>query len=422
MSFNLYKDADREANKVVEILDSVMGSGKTSAIIKWIESHPNEKYIYVSPLLTEVEDGGRLHQNLKTVAFESPKNVDSTKAEDMLRLLKDGANISCTHSLYLGMTQEHFKYIQSNNYIVIIDEEIDVIGGFTYYSRSDLDWLIDQNVITVCPTDGMVTWVGDRSKIDDKHKYKLFISYSDAKALYASKRSEGMMVTQLPVKLFESAKRVIILTYMFKGNVLDSFLRLKGFEVKTFDEVSVEQVSKDLVRSLITLVEPNKGMKSLGLSSSWYKSEKANSKSLSIISNYIRYVAKQSSLESKYVAWCVPKGRAEKPKKSKTILVKPNGFIEDSDKKPCYLSATTRATNLYRHKQLMIHCYDRYPQVTVSAYLEDYGCPVDRQVFALSELLQWAWRGCIRDDKPMILAIGSSRMYNLFKDWLEMDC
>ena len=419
MSFCLYKSDEKEPNKVVEILDSMMGSGKTSGIIGWIESHPNEKYIYVSPLLTEVEDGGRLHQNLKTVAFESPKNTDSTKAEDMLRLLKDGANISCTHSLYLGMTQEHFKYIQSNNYIVIIDEEIDVIGGFTYYSRSDLDWLVDQKVITVCPKDGMVTWVGDRSKIDDKHKYKLFISYSDAKALYASKRSEGMMVTQLPVKLFESAKRVIILTYMFKGNILDSFLQLKGFEVKDFTEVAVDYVSKDLMRSLITLVEPNKGMRSLGLSSSWYKSEKANRKNLAVVSNYIRYVAKQSGLESKYVAWCVPKYRVERPKGSKTILVKPSGFIEDSHKIGCFLSATTRATNKYRHKQLMIHCYDRYPQVTVSAYLEDYGYPIDRQIFALSELLQWVWRGCIRDKEPMTVAIGSSRMYNLFKYWLE---
>ena len=87
MSFCLYKADEKEPNKVVEILDSMMGSGKTSGIIGWIESHPNEKYIYVSPLLTEVEDGGRLHQNLKTVAFESPKNTDSTKAEDMLRLL-----------------------------------------------------------------------------------------------------------------------------------------------------------------------------------------------------------------------------------------------------------------------------------------------------------------------------------------------
>ena len=80
-----------------------------------------------------------------------------------------------------------------------------------------------------------------------------------------------------------------------------------------------------------------------------------------------------------------------------------------------------RATNLYKHKKVMIHCYDRYPHISVTSYLQDFGVSVDNQVFALSELLQWAWRGCIREDEPMTLAIGSKRMYNLFKEWLEKE-
>ena len=42
----------------VEVLDSMMGSSKTTGIIKWIEQNPNEKYLYISPLLSEVEAGG----------------------------------------------------------------------------------------------------------------------------------------------------------------------------------------------------------------------------------------------------------------------------------------------------------------------------------------------------------------------------
>ena len=37
----------------VEILDAIMGSNKTNGIIKWMDNHPNEKYIYISPLLSE---------------------------------------------------------------------------------------------------------------------------------------------------------------------------------------------------------------------------------------------------------------------------------------------------------------------------------------------------------------------------------
>ena len=58
----------------VEVLDSIMGCGKTQNIIRWMESHPEEKYVYVSPLLSEVEEGGRLSRNLKNLSFEYPQN------------------------------------------------------------------------------------------------------------------------------------------------------------------------------------------------------------------------------------------------------------------------------------------------------------------------------------------------------------
>lgn len=35
--------------------------------------------------------------------------------------------------------------------------------------------------------------------------------------------------------------------------------------------------------------------------------------------------------------------------------------------------------------------------------------PVDINVFALSEMLQWLWRGCIRKGEPMVVAVGSKK-------------
>ena len=136
MSFKLSNCFNYEPNKTIEVLDSIMGSGKSTGIIKWIDDNPNQRYIYVSPLLSEVEQGGRLQQSLDKVSFETPNDKGVTKGADMLRLLQDGVNISCTHSLYLNMTDEHFKHIYNNDYIVIIDEEIDVIGGFNVYSKT----------------------------------------------------------------------------------------------------------------------------------------------------------------------------------------------------------------------------------------------------------------------------------------------
>ena len=91
------------------------------------------------------------------------------------------------------------------------------------------------------------------------------------------------------------------------------------------------------------------------------------------------------------------------------------------DKSPCFLAASVRATNDYARKKAMFHCFNRFPLISVSSYLHDYGAPLDNKVFALSEMLQWLWRGCIRENKPMVVAIANKRMYSLFVEWLDSD-
>lgn len=39
---------DNTVNNKIEIIDSIMGSGKTTGIIKWMNSHPNYKYVYIT--------------------------------------------------------------------------------------------------------------------------------------------------------------------------------------------------------------------------------------------------------------------------------------------------------------------------------------------------------------------------------------
>lgn len=404
-------------NREVEIVDSCMGTSKTTYILRWIDSQPNNKFIFVSPLLSEVEEGGRIHKDLSNVVFEVPSNEDSTKSESFLTLLRQGCNVACTHSLYLCMTDKHLKEISEQGYIVIIDEEIDVIGGFDKYSENDLEWLLDRKDISIDDKDGMVSWVGNRDKIQSDHKYYDFLQYCDSKSLYSTRRSSTMMVTQLPIRLFEVAERVIILTYMFSGNVLDCFLRLKGFSVKEFKEISCDTIDKERLRSLITLVPPSKKLMDYSMSATWWA--EASGEQIKHVKNYIETTAKKYGMLADDVLWTLPKSRAVKMGNNGKIIVKPKGYTKDSNREPCYLASNTRATNIYAHKRAMIHCYSRYPIQSVRSYLQDYGCPVEAGVFALSELLQWLWRGCIRKGEPMLVAIGSKRMHKLFLDWLN---
>ena len=414
-------DISFRKNNLVHIIDSIMGSNKTNRIIEWMDNNPNNKYIYVSPLLSEVEEGGRVHKGLKNITLEIPSNDEHTKSQSLLSMLEEGVNIACTHSLYLNMGEKHFQEIYRNDYIVIIDEEIDVIGGFSAYSQSDMKWLITKGDIEISPDDGMVSWVGDRKEITEKHKYFRFVKYCDSKSLYCTKRSDTMTVTQLPIKLFECAKQVIIITYMFEGNILDCFLKLKGFDTAAFTEISPDKTDKTKIRKLLTVIPPTDKMSNYSLSSTWYS--EANGQQLKDVGNYIRTIANRLDYPSKDVLWTAPKGRSIRGTNKSKKLVKPNSYTLYKDdygvKKPCWLAVQTRATNEFCDKKLMVHCYNRFPLLAVSSYLQDYGCPVDLKVFALSELLQWSYRGCIRKGEPMTLAIGSKRMYNYFMDWLD---
>ena len=44
---------------------------------------------------------------------------------------------------------------------------------------------------------------------------------------------------------------------------------------------------------------------------------------------------------------------------------------------------------------------------------------IDRDYYALATMLQWVWRSCIRDDKPIEIYIPSTRIRTLFMKWLD---
>ena len=428
--------------KVVEILDSIMSSGKTTAIIDWMDKNPQEKYIYVSPNLSEVVD--RIPNSSK-LDFISPSvdEFNSTKLEHLNSLLLEGKHICCTHKLYLSMNNFSMDLIASRGYTVILDEEIDVMQSYKGYSFKDVQWLMKEGYIKQNESDGSVDWIKDDELLNSSdHRYFYCKNLCDKKALYLTrfdinsvKAKSVMMVTQIPVRLLECAKRVIVLSYLFKGSILDCFLKLKGFEIKDFTDVTVEYKRPSYFKDLITVVPPE-DLKNFNLTSYWWEHKSTEKDGISKVQNYIlRNARKYSNGDNRLVCWTIPKDRAKgvSTASKTTKLVNPVGYVfskekvEDGNnedktktvKTPCWLAQNTRATNNFAHKTVMIHCYNRYPLQDIASYLEDYNCKLDDDVFALSELLQWAYRGCVRKNQKMTLCIGSKRMYELFQNWIN---
>ena len=90
-----------------------------------------------------------------------------------------------------------------------------------------------------------------------------------------------------------------------------------------------------------------------------------------------------------------------------------------SEDMPSFLPLNIRATNKYADYSLCMYTVNLYKNPVEVGYLRYNNIRVNEEDFALSEMIQFIWRGCIRKGEPMVVAVGSKRMYLLFLNWLN---
>ena len=87
----------------ITVIDSIMGSGKSSYLIDYMNSHTEELFCYITPYKQEIE---RVMDECSLRCFETPGNYDkrekryTTKYNDILNILNDGFNVASTHALF----------------------------------------------------------------------------------------------------------------------------------------------------------------------------------------------------------------------------------------------------------------------------------------------------------------------------------
>lgn len=414
----------------VEICSFLMGSNKTNNIIKWMSENSQERYIYVVPNLTELEDTEEHKSRILSIGFETPDTEHfKTKTDSFKSLLKSGKNVACTHMLYKLLDDECLKLIKNKSYIVVIDEEVSLISTYESASTSDLVSLLNDGKVSISEDDGMVVWIASDTVTepyeDTRHKHHKFFKNIKNNSIYTTRcvKENGrytnvFMVSQLTKDLIDCAKRIIIITYLFRGSVLESFIKLKGFKIKKFEDIGIVEADLNEVVSRITLLPLDKKLMKYKQNSTWWKD--ATQEQVRDISNYIRKVCEKSVLTADGVMWTCPSDRVRSISKNSKIkyFVNPKGFTKISDKETCWIGCSVRATNMYAHKKLAIHCFNRYPHVSIMAYLTDYGVKPDEDIFAASEMLQWIFRSNVRVPMGEVtLAITSKRMYDLYLKW-----
>ena len=79
---------------MINIVDAICGSGKTSYAIQMIKSNPEKSYIYITPYLREIQ---RIKHECP--GFIEPTQTSEGKFSHFQNLLINGSNIASTHAL-----------------------------------------------------------------------------------------------------------------------------------------------------------------------------------------------------------------------------------------------------------------------------------------------------------------------------------
>jgi len=412
--------------KTVEVLDALMGSGKTHAIIEYMSKHQDRPWLYISPMLEEVDS--RVPERADELGLELfiPYADDlHTKAETCLKALSKGMNVCCTHNLMYKFTKHHLAEIKKHGYNVVSDEELNLINGYGT-KKEDIEFLINNEIIKIDEESGQVIFLDEDMSLEAK--YGDIKAKSDLGMLYAAKRSTRFMVVQLSPKIIDNSERFILLTYNYKGSLMQTFMTMHGYEYKEFNEVTLYKTNKEIIKDLLERIEfietpsVKKIQNSFTLSKSWWVN--ASAKERESVAKCIRSCMLKAGLKKGEIFYTVPKDYSTKAKGFNTQWIGSQPEIgqdgEPIESTRSFIACNARSTNVYAEKKLAVHAYNMYPNQAVKAFIQGQGYVCDDEVFALNMMLQWLFRGCIRkkDGSKMKVAILSKRMSVLFKEWL----
>jgi hypothetical protein len=401
--------------KEIEVIDALPGSGKTTSVFTYMSQHQEKPWLYLSPMKDEVNERVQQEADKVNMVFHIASKEDGTLAPQILEFMKQGNNIACTHALTLHFKKEHIEWIKLQDYRVVCDEELNLIDAFNI-SKQDIDFLYSENMLSKDLNNlGRMSFL--KQDMSDEARYGDIKRLCDRGCLYGEKNSNTMLVTYLSPDLILSSDRFILLTYNFGGSIMDAFLKLHKISNKSLEIplYRTNNQNKQEIKQLLEFIEPLSVKKFLekqskfNLSSSWWE---AKNRVTGVNPDDVRKL-----IVSLQVTQKVPKNNFyfTIPMES---LQRIKGMRISSDN---LVACNCRATNKLSHKTYAVHAFNIFNNVTVKSYLLSYGYEIDEDSYALNQSIQWVFRGCIRDRKPMKITFLSKRMQELFKNWLQID-
>ena len=393
---------------IVNIVDALPGTGKTSAAINYINAASDDtKFLYITPFLDEVQ---RIIDACPKRNFKQPQEY-GTKLNGIKYLFNNGENIVSTHALFSNFDQEVIDIAQSYGYVLIMDEVAEVVRPLQI-SDDDLKTIMEKYTEIV---DGHILKWTALGYTGEFEKYKRLCDL-DAVGIYG----DQALLWLFPIKAFEAFDEVYILTYMFDAQtqryyydyygVEYNYIYVAGNSLDTYHFVN-EEITYNIpnYKGLIHIVDDGKlnriGDMSTSLSKTWYTRNSKNECMNQIKNNLNTFFRRRMNTSAKENLWTTFSDY-------ETVL-KGKGYATG------YLACNSRATNAYRHCVALAYLVNRYFNPVIKNFFLQNDVRVEEDGYALSEMLQWIFRSAVRDEKEIWLYIPSKRMRDLLVEWMD---
>ena len=442
----------------------MMGTGKTYYITNFMLDNAQDKYIYVTPLLSESK---KMVTKCASIEMKTPLDKDDlenkiNKADHLLELLEAGENISTTHQMFKSLSRKHIEQIQHQQYVIILDEVLDYIQPYEDYSMDDIKDLFERGDLVADKDNlGKVSMMWDVSK---GNHYKNLHDICEMGMLYSTIKPENLLNLQIPPVMLDAAKKVLVMTYMFNASSMASFFKLHKYNINFVDVpelASKEAEVKSSLKRRLEFIEIKSADKivssfrNTSMSYSWWdkalkegyakdymkcisnwlvnNSQYSNSLYFCTPKNVVAIGSTKNALLDKFSfkylrntrsftdSTFQPRGKPTEKEDEDINKEENNTTLDITIRPPKWIPVNTKATNLYINRNLCLCLMNVYPNVNIQYYLQNYSEKVEPDAYALAEVLQFIWRGCIRNPRGenMKLYLASPRMKSLVMEWLN---
>lgn len=401
---------------MIKVVDAIMGSGKSSAAISYINDHPNRKFVYITPYLEEVQ---RICQKCTNVHMYEPiktRRHHGSKTLHTLEMIKKGYSIATTHQAFLYYTPELLDEIRRQEYMLIMDESVNTLV-VNEGNTDDINIAVDAGLVTVNENDEYE--YSGREYNGTNYREMIRCLQSRNMMRLQTKNGETTYFWAIPKELITSFRDVVIMTYLFEGQNLYHFLCMYNlsyeplYVTKDIDGRFVfsetERYIPDYVKRLSDMIHITEkpslneiGDEPTALSERWFSRNTQRAKRLKDnIYNFYRYTC---GSESAFRMWGTYSDNISS--------LSGKGYTKS------HVMFNERASNKYKERTALAYCVNLYMNVGVKMLFKKYGIEVDDDMYALSTMIQWIWRSAIRDGHEIWLYVPSKRMRTLLKEWI----